>query len=143
MATVTACLNNDGIATPIVDDDRDGITNGYLVASGPGKCKCIKANFEHNKQTYPYDYSDCNSNWYAHQLLDACDIYLGQYQSFDPPYGAVGWNDCKREKKPFKPYTPWSLRQPCVPDDNSSFWMKDAWREAPPGRYTMFRRSPL
>jgi hypothetical protein len=38
---------------------------------------------------YCYNKDDCNSNWYAHQLLNCCGIDLGYRVAW-------GWNDCSR-----------------------------------------------
>ena len=80
-------LNNSGVATPVIDDPRDK-GKGDVVAQGPGKCKCLAWQFKWNRDTYPYDKDQCNSNFRANSLLKCCGI------SVTRPSRAYGWGDC-------------------------------------------------
>jgi hypothetical protein len=82
-------LNKDGVATPVIDDKSD-INKGDLIKAGKDRCKCIAAAFQDESGKCPYDFNDCNSNWFAMSLLACCNIKPGR------PTEAYGWNDCKR-----------------------------------------------
>ena len=88
-------LNDDGIANRHIDDARDK-GKGTAVASGSGNCGCIQRQFKENKRPYVYDKDQCNSNYYAHQLLRCCGITVPR------PSGGYGWGDCDDKSKAFK-----------------------------------------
>jgi len=88
-------LNKNGTATKVIDDPADK-GKGSAVASGSGDCGCIQRQFNENKQTYSYDKDQCNSNYYAQQLLRCCGI------SVPRPSGGYGWGDCDDKSKAFK-----------------------------------------
>ncbi|MBK9140570.1 MAG: hypothetical protein IPM17_17750 [Verrucomicrobia bacterium] len=80
-------LNNNGIATKVIDDPRDK-GKGKAVCQGSGRCDCIAGQFSVNKDSYPYDKDQCNSNYFANSLLKCCGI------NNPKPSGAYGWDDC-------------------------------------------------
>ena len=88
-------LNKNGTATKVIDDPADK-GKGSVVASGSGNCACIQKHFNENNQTYSYDKDQCNSNYYAHQLLRCCGISVSR------PSGGYGWDDCDDKSKAFK-----------------------------------------
>lgn len=92
-------LNKDGIATSVPDYPADK-GQGSVEASGDDECDCIRRQFWANRDTYDYDKDDCNSNYRASQLLQACGLQAGR------PLGAYGWDDCTREEGKFKPDYP-------------------------------------
>jgi RHS repeat-associated protein len=72
---------------------------------GPDKCKCIAANYAANSRNRPYNPFDCNSNWYANQLLKCCGVNLPQPKPQNAKPGgpnALGWDQCSWKQKPFK-----------------------------------------
>lgn len=108
-------LNVDGTATPSPNDPAD-IGRGKVVDSGDDKCGCIAAQFDANQATYPYDKDDCNSNYYASQILKCCGIRphpktpwnIGRPGGRPPwhrpgrPAAAYGWDRCNRDEGKFK-----------------------------------------
>lgn len=81
------------IGRPVRDEE---LGLGEVVQSGEGKCACISFRFSINGGGYPYNNRDCNSNWFAHQLLKTCGVEVTK------PSGAVGWDSCKRKQCEFK-----------------------------------------
>jgi RHS repeat-associated protein len=79
--------NNSGNAVKVVDDPRDK-GKGTIVAQGSGKCACIAAQFRANNDSFQYKAGQCNSNYYAHKLLECCGIFVSR------PPRAYGWDDC-------------------------------------------------
>ena len=90
--------NPNWVATPIINDPVNHL-HGTIVGSGADKCDCIKCRYfmDQNNQTYPYSPLDCNSNWYANNLLKSCGIKAPM------PDRAVGWDTCNRWVPPFHP----------------------------------------
>jgi len=80
-------LNKNKTATKVKDDPADK-GKGKVDQSGTDKCDCIERQFNANKQSYPYDKDQCNSNYYAGALLGCCGINASR------PGGAYGWNNC-------------------------------------------------
>ena len=85
-------LNNNGTAVKIIDDPRDK-GKGTVVEQGPGKCKCIAWQFKWNTDSFPYDKDQCNSNYFAHSILDCCGLSPAR------PSRAWGWDDCNDDNR--------------------------------------------
>ncbi len=85
-------LNNNGTAVKIIDDPRDK-GKGTVVEQGPGKCKCIAWQFKWNTDSFPYDKDQCNSNYFAHSILDCCGLSPAR------PSRAWGWDDCNDDTR--------------------------------------------
>jgi RHS repeat-associated protein len=84
-------MNRHGTASKEINAEEDGLTNGSVIASGVGSCECIAKKFAENSQPYPYKSGDCNSNYFANNLLLHCGIWVQR------PGRAWGWDDCKRK----------------------------------------------
>src|SRR5262249_28389417 len=92
-------MNREWTATPEEDAPEDG-RNGWLVTQRPDRCECIKKTFELNKGkgTFPYSFTNCNSNWFAMQLIEKCDYWwLSAWPSVLPSH----WYKC--EGRRFEP----------------------------------------
>ncbi len=82
-------LNDNGTANKHVNDDRDR-GQGVIVAEGEGECGCIGDEFLFNQQSYAYNFTQCNSNYFASMILACCGIAVAR------PRGAFGWGNCNR-----------------------------------------------
>jgi hypothetical protein len=87
-------LNDNGTAGLHVDDPRDR-GRGTVQSSGPGKCDCIATLFNGAGGGFAYDKDQCNSNYYANQLLNCIGVSAAR------PSGAWGWDDCNDRSKEF------------------------------------------
>ncbi len=102
-------LNIGGTATKLRDDVAD-IGKGVIVQRGPGECGCINDEFVFNSQSYPYNRNQCNSNYFASQLLRCCGIQAAR------PARAWGWGNCDRPADEFHCHCPVS-GPPRIPPD--------------------------
>ncbi len=89
-------MMREGLIKIVRNDPSDSL-QGEVVASGPGSCDCIHKAFMRSQSiimNMQYDHNNCNSNWFANQLLSSCGICLHR------PPGAWGWGDCSRWQDP-------------------------------------------
>jgi RHS repeat-associated protein len=69
-------LNRSGTASLVQDAPEDWSGRGEATSKGEGCCDCIARNFKGAqarwKNGYRYDKDQCNSNWFAWELLNCC-----------------------------------------------------------------------